>query len=53
MVFGNDQENYQYNGTFTDNTLVVRQKGCGKTFVQNLGKNKTFLELKSVTGYRK
>ena len=36
MVFDNDQQNYQYDGTFTGNTLVVRQRGCGKTtFVQN------------------
>ena len=36
-------ENFQYDGTFFDNILVVRQTGCGKTsFVQSLGKNEIF-----------
>lgn len=53
-VFDNDRKNYQYDGTFIDNTLVARQKGFGKTtFVQNLGKNEMFDELKSITKYEK
>ena len=36
-------ENFQYDGTFSDNILVVGQTGCGKTsFVQSLGKKKMF-----------
>ena len=38
----------EYDGSFTDNILVVGQTGCGKTtFVQNLGQNRMFGELKS------
>ena len=34
---------FEYDGTFSDNILVVGQTGCGKTsFVQSLGKNKIF-----------
>ena len=42
--------NFQYDGTFSNNILVVGQTGCGKTsFVQSLGKNKIFGDrLKSV-----
>ena len=36
-------ENFTYDATFPNNTLVVGQTGCGKTsFVQSLGKNKMF-----------
>ena len=36
-------ENFQCDGTFSDNMLVVGQTGCGKTsFVQSLGKSKIF-----------
>ena len=36
-------ENFQYDGTFFDNILVVGQTGCRKTsFVQSLSKNKIF-----------
>ena len=53
-VFDNDRKNYQYDGTFIDNTLIARQKRFGKTtFVQNLGKNEMFDELKSITKYEK
>ena len=43
-------ESFQYDGTFSDNILVVGQTGCGKTsFIQSLGKNKIFGDgLKSV-----
>ena len=34
---------FEYDGTFSDNILVVGQTSCGKTsFVQSLGKNKIF-----------
>ena len=36
-------ENFQYDGTFFDNILVVGQTGCRKTsFAQSLSKNKIF-----------
>ena len=43
--------NYSCDGKFEGNILVVRRTGCGKTiFVQNLGKNKLFGDIKE--GYR-
>ena len=34
---------YNYDGKFQGNILVVGRTGCGKTtFIQKLGKNKTF-----------
>ena len=36
-------QNFQYEATFTNNILLLGQKGCGKTsFVLSLGKNKIF-----------
>ena len=36
-------KNFRYDGTFSDNILVLGQTGCGKTsFVQSLGKYKIF-----------
>ena len=32
-------ENFQYDGTFSNNILVVGQTGCGKSFVQSFGKS--------------
>ena len=38
-----------YNARFEDNILVVGRTGCGKTtFVQNLGENKMFGNIKEV-----
>ena len=45
-----DEINYIYDAKFEGNTLVVGRTGCGKTtFIQNLGKNRMFGELKEVT----
>ena len=45
---GNEM-NYNYDVKFEGNILVVRRTGCRKTtFVQNLGKNKMFGEIKEV-----
>ena len=42
-------QNYTYNGRFTDNIPVLGQTCCGKTtFVKNLARNKMFGKLKSV-----
>ena len=42
--------NYSFDAKFEGNILVVGRTGCGKTtFVQNLGKNKMFGEIKEVT----
>ena len=42
--------NYSYGTNFEGNVLVVGGIGCGKTtFVQNLGKNKMFGNIKEVT----
>ena len=42
--------NYSFDTKFEGNILVVGRTGCGKTtFVQNLGKNKMFSEIKEVT----
>ena len=36
-------QNFHYEAAFTDNILVLGQKGCGKrSFFQNLDKNKIF-----------
>ena len=44
-----DGVNYSYDGRFEGNILVVGRTGCGKTtFVQNLGKNKLFRDIKEV-----
>ena len=41
--------NYSFDAKFEGNTLVVGRTGCGETaFVQNLGKNKMFGEIKEV-----
>ena len=48
-------ENFTNDVTFSDNTLVVEQTGCGKTsFVQSLGENKMYGDgLLSASGYPK
>ena len=44
-----DEVDYTYNGKFEGNILVVGKTGCGKTtFVQNLGNNKLFGDIKEV-----
>ena len=44
-----DGVNYSYDRKFEENILVVGRTGCGKTtFVQNLGKNKLFGDMKEV-----
>ena len=46
--------NYSYDAKFERNILVVWKTRCGKTtFVQNLGKNKMFWEIKEVTSLSK
>ena len=41
--------NYTYDGKFEGNIWVVGRTGCGKTtFVQKLGKNKLFRDIKEV-----
>ena len=38
-----------YNGRFSENVLVVGQTGRGKTtFIQNLGKNRMFGDIKTI-----
>ena len=45
-----DEINYICDAKFERNILTVGRTGCGKTtFVQNLGKNRMFGELKEVT----
>ena len=45
-----NEMNYSFDAKFEGNILVVGRTGCGKTtFVQNLGKNKIFEEVKEVT----
>ena len=39
---------YSYDGKFEGNVLVVGRTGCGKTFVQNLARNKLFGDIKEV-----
>ena len=42
--------NYSYDAKFEGSILTVGRTGCGKiTFIQNLGKNKMFGEIKEVT----
>ena len=44
-----DETNYTYNGKYEGNVLIVGRTSCGKiTFVQNLGKNKLFGDVKEV-----
>ena len=44
-----DVVKYTYDGKFEGNILIVGRTGCGKTtFVQNLGKNKLFGDVKDV-----
>ena len=44
-----DEIKYTYDGKFEGNILIVSRTGCGKTtFVQNLGKNKLFGDMKEV-----
>ena len=44
-----DEINYSYDGKFEGNILIVARTGCGKTtFVQNLGKNKLFGNVKEI-----
>ena len=44
-----DEVDYNYNGKFEWNIFVVGRTSCGKTtFVQNLGKNKLFGDIKEV-----
>ena len=47
--------NYTYDAKFEGNILVVGRTGYGKTvFVQYLGKNKMFRDIKKVySGYQK
>ena len=45
-----NEMNYSYDAKFEGNILVVGRAGCGETtFVQSLGKNKMFGEIKEVT----
>ena len=44
-----DETNYTYNGKYEGNVLIVGRTSCGKiTFVQNLGKNTLFGDVKEV-----
>ena len=44
-----DEVKYLYDGKFEGNILIVGRTGCGEmTFVQNLGKNKLFGDIKEV-----
>ena len=44
-----DEIIYSYDGKFEWNILVLGRAGCGKTtFVENLGKNRMFTEIKDV-----
>ena len=41
--------NYRYDAKFEGNILVMERTGCSKTtFVQNLGKNQMFGDIKEV-----
>ena len=42
-----DEIKYTYDGKFEGNILIVGRTGCGKTtFIQNMGKNKMFRDVK-------
>ena len=44
-----NEMNYSFDAKFEGNILVVGRTGCGKkTFMQNLGKNKMFGEIKEM-----
>ena len=44
-----DEVNYTYDGKFQGKILIVGRTGCGKrTFVQNLGKNNLFADIKEM-----
>ena len=44
-----DEIKYTYDGKFEGNILILGRTGCAKTtFVQNLGKNKLFGDVKEV-----
>ena len=44
-----DEIKYTYDGKFEGNILIMGRTGCAKTtFVQNLGKNKLFGDVKEV-----
>ena len=44
-----DNVRYTYDGKFEGNILILGQTGCGKTtFIQNLAKNKLFVNIKDV-----
>ena len=44
-----DEVDHTYDGKFEGNILIVGRTGCGKTtFVQNLGQNKLFGDIKEV-----
>ena len=44
-----DEIIYSFDGKFEGNILVLGRAGCGKTtFVENLGKNRMFREIKDV-----
>ena len=45
-----NEMNYSYDAKFEGSILTVGRTGCGKTtFIQDLGKNKMFGEIKEVT----
>ena len=44
-----DEVDHTYDGKFEGNILIVGRTGCGKTtFVQDLGQNKLFGDIKEV-----
>ena len=44
-----DEIIYSFDGKFEGNILVLGRAGCGKTtFIENLGKNRMFREIKDV-----
>ena len=44
-----DEIIYSFDGKFEGNILVLGGAGCGKTtFIENLGKNRMFREIKDV-----
>ena len=49
IILSGEWMKYMYNGKFQENILIVGRTGYGKTtFVQNLGKNKMFGDVKEV-----